>query len=139
MIRSNFDHFDDIQEFHNIIPNMKRAEKYRHDDIDSAVINCRKALENLVQWIYQNDKELVLPFDTSLCSLLSDDKFRSIFKNNVLQCMDTVRKLGNKANHTSNSVTAAQADICIEYMYNILDTTAYCYFENYIQKKFWSN
>ncbi len=136
MIKSNFDHFDDIQEFHDIVVRMKRAEKYRHDDIDSAVINCRKALEILVQWIYRNDKELTLPFDTSLCSLLADETFRSIFQNNVLQCMDTVRKLGNKANHESNSVTAAQADFCIEYMYIIMDSTGYCYFDNYIQRKF---
>ena len=133
---SNFDHFDNITEFHDIVIRIKRAENYRHDDIDSAVINCRKALEILVQWIYENDDELKLPFDQTLCGLLGDDKFRAIFPNRISESMDVVRKLGNKANHETNSVTADQADFCIQYMFYILDAVGIRYFKNYTKGRF---
>ena len=79
----------------------KTAEMLLPISNDSAVTQCRKTLELAVKCMYQEDADLVLPFDDSLFSLMSDDTFRSICNDTILTRMEVIRKLGNTKSASS--------------------------------------
>ena len=135
--KSNFDYFDSVSA---LVPMAERAKKlegyYRDGDAETAVSNCRKVLEQIVNWVYDTDLELKRPFDRSLAVLMEDDLFRGIFKKEVLLRMDTVRKFGNMATHDFNRISKEHAEYCIESIFVIMDFVAYIYFEAYQQRRF---
>ena len=72
-MNSPFDCFDSYLELNHIVSAAKTAELLLPISCDSAVTQCRKALELAVKWMYSEDTELELPFDESLFSLMSDE------------------------------------------------------------------
>ena len=63
---------------------------------------CRSSLEKAIFWLYQNDEDLELPYDTKLGALLHNDSFKAILKPSMLMELDIVRLYGNNAAHGKN-------------------------------------
>ena len=112
------------------------AEKILHIDPDACVINCRRAMEFAVKWMYSVDSELSLPYDDSLHNLINAEEFREIVKFDIWKRMDTIRKCGNNAAHNGRKITQEQAELCLENLYIFLDFVAYCYADEYTEGKF---
>ena len=53
-----------------------KAEQFVITDPRTSLVYARMALEVAVNWMYINDEELVLPYDTSLNSLISERNFK---------------------------------------------------------------
>lgn len=47
------------------------AEKLLHMDLDACVLNCRRAMEFAVKWMYSVDKALDKPWQDTLVSLMN--------------------------------------------------------------------
>lgn len=124
---SRFDSFSDVA---------IAAENILHIDLDSCVINCRRAMEFAVKWMYSVDKSLVMPYQDSLISLMNDEEFRDIVGTDIWRRMDFIRKVGNNAAHGGKKITEAQAELCLENLYVFLDFIAYCYGEDYTEGAF---
>lgn len=112
------------------------AEKLLHIDIDSCVINCRRAMEFAVKFMYSVDRDLVMPYQDSLVSLMNDERFRDIIGPDIWKRMDFIRKVGNNAAHGGKKVTKEQAELCLENLYVFLDEVAYFYAPEYTQGQF---
>ena len=112
------------------------AEKILHIDPDACVINCRRAMEFAVKWMYSVDSGLSLPYDDSLHNLINAEEFREIVKFDIWKRMDTIRKCGNNAAHNGRKITQEQAELCLENLYIFLDFVAYCYADEYTEGKF---
>ena len=112
------------------------AENILHIDIDSCVINCRRAMEFAVKWMYSVDKSLYMPYQDNLQNLMSNEDFRDIVGNDIWRRMDFIRKLGNNVAHGGKKVTEEQAELCLENLYIFLDFVAYCYGDNYTGGEF---
>ena len=69
---------------------------------------CRKSLEAWTRWVYEHDSDLELPYDTSLNSLLYDEKFKALVKDKF-QYLNLIRKLGNTAVHTKARIQENEA------------------------------
>ena len=54
------------------------AEKILHIDPAASILNCRRAMEFAVKWMYSVDKELEMPYQDNLQSLMSREEFRAI-------------------------------------------------------------
>ena len=102
----------------------------------SCTILCRRALELAVKWIYANDKELVLPYQNNLSSLVYDINFKSMINEKVFNGMTYIIKLGNFSVHSNKKVTRKEAVLCLKYLFDFMDWIAYYYDSNYIETKF---
>jgi len=113
------------------------AEKILHIDPAACILNCRRAMEFAVKWMYSVDKELEMPYQDNLISLMSREKFRQIVGQDLYTRMDYIRIKGNHAAHASGKkVTEEQAMLCLENLHIFLDFVAYCYADEYTETKF---
>lgn len=107
------------------------AEKILNIDVAASVLNCRRAMEFAVKWMYSVDKDLEMPYDTTLVALMSTEEFRDVVGSDLLFRMTYIRKRGNEAAHTGNKISLEQAKLCIENLYIFMDFVACCYCEKY--------
>ena len=133
---TNFDIFTEEKDFSTFAAPAVAAERIYQIDLSACVLNCRRAMESAVKWMYSVDGSLVLPWDDKLISLMSTDEFRDIVDTNLLRRMDYIRKLGNSAAHDGKKISKEQAALCLENLYIFLDFVAYCYSENYEEHSF---
>ena len=133
---TNFDIFLTEPKFVSFAEVAVSAEKILNIDPAACVLNCRRAMEFAVKWMYSVDGELVLPWDDKLVSLISTDEFRDVVDANLLRRMDFIRKVGNTAAHAGKKISREQAVLCLENLYIFLDFVAYCYGDHYEERAF---
>ena len=112
------------------------AEKILHIDPAACILNCRRSMEFAVKWMYSVDKELEMPYQDNLQSLMGREEFRAIVGPDLWQRMDFIRKKGNTAAHNTGKITEAVAMLCLENLHIFLDFVAYCYADTYEETKF---
>lgn len=128
---SNFTFLQSTPAFASFATVAVAAEKILPIDPSAAVINCRRAMEFAVKWMYSVDGSLVLPWDDRLASLMDNEDFRDVVGPDVHQRMKLIRLLGNQAAHNSRNITREQAALCLENLHCFLDFVAYCYADTY--------
>ena len=133
---TNFDIFAANPQFEPFASVAVSAERILHIDPSACVLNCRRAMEFAVKWMYSVDKALVMPYQDSLVSLMNTEDFRDIVGADIWRRMDLIRRMGNNAAHTGKKITQEQAALCLENLYILLDFVAYCYGENYTEGHF---
>lgn len=133
---SNFDFILKNGIFKTFAEAAEEAEKSIAVANVSCTILCRRALELAVKWIYANDRELVLPYQNNLSSLVYDINFKSMINEKVFNGMTYIIKLGNFAVHSNKKVTRKEAVLCLKYLFDFMDWIAYYYDSNYIETKF---
>ena len=112
------------------------AEKILHIDPAACILNCRRSMEFAVKWMYSVDKELEMPYQDNLQSLMTREEFRSIVGPDIWRRMDYIRMKGNNAAHNTGKTSEAAAMLCLENLHIFLDFVAYCYAETYEETKF---
>lgn len=133
---TNFDFLKNDPQFESFADAAISAEKILHIDTEAAAINCRRAMEFAVKWMYSVDKCLEMPYQDTLVSLMSNEDFRDIVGNDIFQRMTFIRKVGNNAAHSGKKITVDQAKLCIENLYIFMDFVACCYGKDYSEKTF---
>lgn len=133
---TNFDFLLSSPQFSSFAEVAVSAERILHIDPSACVLNCRRAMEFAVKWMYSVDGSLVLPYDDRLVSLMDNEDFRDIVGQDIWRRMKLIRQLGNNAAHTGKKITAEQAALCLENLYIFLDFVAYCYGTDYTEGKF---
>ena len=133
---TNFDTFLSTPQFSSFAPVAVSAERILPIDPSACVLNCRRAMEFGVKWMYSVDEGLTLPYQDTLVSLMNAEDFRDIVGTDVWRRMDLIRRMGNAAAHTGKKITREQAALCLENLYVFLDFVAYCYGEDYAEGHF---
>ena len=101
-------------------------------DPSASVLNCRRAMEFAVKWMYSVDGSLEAPsYGDGLAVLMDNPDFRDIVGEDLHRRMKTVRQLGNHAAHNSTQITPDRALLCLENLFWFMDFIAYCYGESY--------
>ena len=136
---TNFDFLKNEKKFDSFADTAVTAEKLLNIDIDSCVLNCRRAMEFAVKWMYSVDKELKPPYEQTLVCLINDENFRDIVGEDTYRRMDFIRKVGNNAAHSGKKVTKEQAELCLENLYYFMDQVAYFYADSYTEQQFDKN
>ena len=90
---TNFDFLKKEKKFNSFADVAVSAEKILPIDYAASVLNCRRAMEFAVKWMYSVDGSLVVPWDDKLVSLMSTDEFRDIVDADLLQRMHFIRKI----------------------------------------------
>ena len=133
---TNFDGFLQAPGFSGFAEIAVAAERILPIDASASVLNCRRAMEFAVKWMYSVDRDLPKPWDDKLISLLSTEEFRDIVDEKLRIRLDFIRRMGNQAAHTGRNITRDQAALCLENLFVFLDFLWYCYGENYEERAF---
>ena len=133
---TNFDFLTSDPQFNTFASVAVSAERILHIDPAACVLNCRRAMEFAVKWMYSVDGSLVLPYDDRLVSLMDNEDFRDIVGQDIWRRMKLIRTLGNNAAHTGKKISEEQAALCLENLFVFLDFVAYCYGTEYTERTF---
>lgn len=133
---SNFSPYLSIPSFAAFAPIAESAEKILSIDPAACVLNCRRAMEAAVKWMYAVDGSLVAPWDDKLVTLISTEEFRGIVDEQLIFRLDFIRRMGNNAAHGGKVITREQAVLCLQNLFVFFDFLAYCYGENYTEHTF---
>lgn len=131
---TNFDFLLQEPQFSSFASVAVAAERILPIDAASAVLNCRRAMEFAIKWMYSVDTSLRRPWDDKLISLMSTDDFRDVVDRDLLTRLHYIRKTGNIAAHDSRKISEEQAMLCLENLYTFMDFLAYCYGEGDYQE-----
>ncbi len=133
---TNFDLFTKEQDFAAFAEAAVAAERIYQIDPAACVLNCRRAMECAVKWMYSVDDALNPPYQDKLVSLMNTEDFRNIVDENLRRRLDYIRLTGNAAAHVGRKITKDQAALCLENLYIFLDFVAYCYGSDYQERPF---
>ena len=104
---SNFQFLtDDWPEFAD---DAKAVEKLVRFDPKSACGRARNLVEQVVLWMYENDEDLEIPFDTSLYNITNEIEFKKIIGYTIYEKINLIRRAGNNALHEGKRVPETQA------------------------------
>ncbi len=133
---TNFDFLKQEPQFNTFADVAISAEKLLPIDIDAAAINCRRAMEFAIKWMYSVDSDLHRPYQDTLVTLMNTDEFRQIVDYDLWKRMNLIRKVGNNAAHSGKKVTEDQAKLCLENLFYFMDFVAYCYADEYTVREY---
>jgi len=133
---TNFDYLKQEPKFNSFADVAIVAEKVIQIDAESCIINCRRAMEFAIKWMYSVDKSLEMPYQDTLASLMSTEDFHDLVDDDLWKRIDLIRRIGNRAAHNGRKVTKDEAVLCLQNLYIFLDYVAYCYADDYTEKDF---
>lgn len=134
---TNFDFLKSEEKFSSFADVAIAAERIINIDVASSVINCRRAMESAVKWMYSVDSDLDTPYQDSLVNLINSVEFRDVVGIDIWRRLDFIRKVGNIAVHnTQKKISFDQAMLCLENLFVFLDFVAYCYGDSYEEREF---
>ncbi len=133
---TNFDFLTRDKQFESFASVAVAAEKTLPIDSATGVMNCRRAMEQAIKWLYSVDGSLVMPWQDNLVSLMNAEEFRELVGTDLWRRLDFIRRMGNNASHTNRKITEEQAILCLENLHIFLDFVAYCYGSEYEETHF---
>jgi len=133
---TNFDYLKVEPQFDTFVDVAISAEKIIGIDPEASIINCRRAMEFAIKWMYSVDKSLIMPYQDNLISLIHTDEFRDIIDINLWNRIDFIRRMGNNAAHTGKKVNFDQAELCLKNLFIFFDFLFYCYSDHYEEREY---
>ena len=89
---TNFDYLKKESKFSAFADVAITAEKIILMDPESSIINSRRAMEFAIKWMYSVDKDLEMPYQDNLQSLMNAEDFRQLVSADLLKRMDYIRR-----------------------------------------------
>ena len=130
-MQTNFDYLKNEEKFSAFSDVAISAEKIVLIDPEACVINCRRAMEFAVKWMYSVENQLDMPYQDNLQSLMNAEDFRDIVGYDIWKRMDYIRRCGNNVAHNNKKFGRAEAMLCLENLSIFLDFLACCYSVSY--------
>ena len=133
---SNFSFLSFIKEYAMFAPAAIEAEKVYATAPAMCAIGSRKALELAVKWVYAADSTITMPYRDNLQSLIHEPSFRFSLDSNTWGKLPFIIKLGNLAVHTERNVTAGDALMSLQGLFEFIEWIDYCYGSDYVERHF---
>ena len=132
----NFEFLKDKKIFDSFSSACLEAEKSILISPATTAILSRRAIELAVKWVYSFDKDLELPYQDSISSLIHDESFRDLIDGDLFPMIKYVIKLGNVAVHTNSGIKREEAILSLNNLYNFVSFLDYCYADEYTASEF---
>lgn len=133
---SNFEFLKQNKIFNNFSESCIEAENGIGLNTVTCSILCRRALELGVKWLYANDNDLKVPYQSNLSALVHDITFKNIIDEKLLKQIEYIIKLGNYAVHNNKKISREEAVLSLRYLHNFMQWIAYCYSDDFKEKEF---
>ncbi|MDD2998792.1 MAG: DEAD/DEAH box helicase family protein [Candidatus Riflebacteria bacterium] len=132
--QSNFSFIDDklkqIREF------AQKAELRGRLDTRYACFQARLTAETALKWLFKYDKDLTIPYNTMLSSLINDAGFQRIAPIQVKRSLTIIQKYGNMAAHSEHSIQAQDTVLVVKQLHSFLFWLHRTYFDVKLQTEF---
>ena len=134
---SNFEFLKNNSIFESFTEATIEAEKSIKTSYVSCAILTRRALELAVKWVYENDNDLVMPYQNALSSLVHEILFKNILGDkSIFNEIRYIIKLGNFAVHNNKKVSKEEAELALKYLYDFMKWLAFRYDKNYVEEPY---
>ena len=133
---NNFDFLRDEPRFAAFAGVAISAERIILIDPDVCILNCRRAMEFAIKWIYSVETSLETPYQDNLHSLLNSEDFRDNVGNDLWRRLDYIRRKGNSVAHNNRRQGFDEAMLCLENLHIFMDFISCCYVRGYEQREF---
>lgn len=133
---TNFDYLKQEARFNSFSDVAVAAEKILKIDKESSVINCRRAMEFAIKWMYSVDQSLEMPYQDNLVSLMSTEDFHNLVDDALWKRLDLIRKIDNRAAHNGRKITEDEAILCLQNLFIFMDYVSYCYSDFYEERQY---
>lgn len=106
-------------EFADIHDPARKAETLALSDPRAACFYARLALEVAVKWMYEHDRTLRAPYETTLATRIGEPSFRTLAGDAVITKAKLIKNLGNKAVHETGLVQSAKAVTALRELFHV--------------------
>ena len=96
-----------------------KAESMCLPEPDLSALFCRITLEKAIHWMFENDPDLEMPYDTSLANLMNNWAFGNRLPGQIRDSLHLVRKIGNLAAH-GQEIAKKQSEQALLILYDFL-------------------
>ncbi len=135
---TNFDFLKEQKQFSSFANTAIAAERIFSIDAASCAINCRKAMELAIKWMYSVDTSLSMPYQEKLVTLLNTEGFQKIVGREILKRLNFIRALGNNAAHSTRAISTEQARYALENLISLTTAMARAMRNVSLILRFWS-
>lgn len=133
---TNFDYLKKEKEFNSFVDIAIVAERTYKIDVNTCILNCRRAMEAAIKWMFSIDNELVVPYKDNLNALMHVDAFKDIVGDDLWKRLEFIRKYGNEVAHTTKDKANDVAKLCLNNLFCFFDWISCCYGSEYEEKEF---
>ncbi len=133
---TNFDFLKQEPKFNTFADVAISAERIILMEPEASIINSRRAMEFALKWMYSVEKELEMPYQDNLQSLMNAEEYRQIIGQDLWKRMDFIRRCGNNVAHSGRKLGRDEAMLCLENLFIYLDYISYCYSDLYQERTF---
>ena len=114
-------------EFPPIYESANKAVSAANPDPRTACFYARRALELTVNWIYQYDTSLELPYQDNLSALIHEPTFKILVGEAVFNKARVIIKLGNQAVHSARPILVNDAINALRELFHVAYWLAHTY------------
>lgn len=129
---TNFD-FVPLTEIKNLA---LEAEKTALVDPRSSCVSARIALEAALHWMFDNDRELRMPYESNLNAYLKEASFKETTPPHILTSCEIIRKAGNQAAHETRPIQTNISRYAIGELHKVLYWFTRRYFDRNLKAAF---
>lgn len=133
---TNFDYLKKEKEFNSFVDIAIVAERTYKIDVNTCILNCRRAMEAAIKWMFSIDNELVVPYKDNLNALMHVESFKDIVGDDLWKRLEFIRKYGNEVAHTTKDKANDVAKLCLNNLFCFFDWISCCYGSEYEEKEF---
>ncbi len=133
---SNFEFLQKEEIFKTFADECVESEKSIAINTVTTAIMTRRALELAVKWMYANDKELVVPYQDNISTLIHDITFKNIIDGRLFNEIKYIVKLGNFAVHNNKKISRDEVVLSLNYLFNFCKWMQYSYSDDFEELKF---
>lgn len=129
MTSSNFTFL--INEWAGIYDTAQKAEQYAFTEPTVSAFLCRKALEEMVSWLYDHDASLELPNKEqfNLNDLIRERSFQNSWGREFGKELVLIKNTGNNAAHKNVKIASNESIACVKLLFRFCCTVVRTYSE----------
>lgn len=106
-------------EWPELFASVVKAESLARPDPRTACFYARRSVELAVDWAYDFDTTLNLPYESHLAALLYEPTFKQAVGPQILQKAVLIKNLGNQAVHSRREISAGEAEGCVRELFHV--------------------
>lgn len=106
-------------EWLEIAESARSAEKMARTDYATACFHARRTLETAVNWVYDHDQDLNVPYSDSLNDKIQNDDFKRL-TGAAFGKANYVRRIGNQAVHNTRRIEERDAVLAVSELFHFL-------------------
>ena len=109
-----------LPEFKSLFEPAKGAEQLVFSDTRACCMRTRHALEQAVHWLYENDRDLRMPYDRTLNVLMTQPEFERLLPPPILQKARLIQRFGNQAVHGKQPIGPGDSLRLVRELFHVL-------------------